>query len=208
MTTTTTKPKVNNGVNVEALLGAREALTKAPEAAKFKWRATCKWVNGTHSRSSVEGFYGLGAEQKHKTEFTFDADHPEVFASEDKGATPVEWCWSVSPAASPPASRRWRRTATSSCARSRPSSRARWTSRASSASTRTSATATTTSRYLRHRRRRLAQGHRGAGGAVAEALRGVRHRHQPDQRQGQGQVTDLAPASGVLNAAARARGAR
>jgi uncharacterized OsmC-like protein len=38
----------------------------------------------------VNGFYGLGAEQKHKSTFTFDADHPEVFASEDKGATPVE----------------------------------------------------------------------------------------------------------------------
>jgi uncharacterized OsmC-like protein len=47
-------------------------------------------VNGTHSRSTVEGFYGLGDEQKHKTQFTFDSDHPEVFASEDKGATPVE----------------------------------------------------------------------------------------------------------------------
>jgi uncharacterized OsmC-like protein len=86
----TTNNPVNNGVNVDALLGAREALTKAPEAAKFTWRATCKWVNGTHSRSTVQGFYGLGEEQKHKTEFTFDADHPEVFASEDKGATPVE----------------------------------------------------------------------------------------------------------------------
>jgi len=89
-TTTTAKPKANNGVNVDALLGAREALSKAPEAAKFKWRASCKWVNGTHSRSSVQGFYGLGTEQKHKTEFTFEADHPEIFASEDKGATPVE----------------------------------------------------------------------------------------------------------------------
>ena len=86
---TTTKP-VDNGVKVDALIGAREALTKAPEAAQFKWRATCKWMNGTHSRSTVQGFYGLGGEQKHKTEFTFDADHPEIFASEDKGATPVE----------------------------------------------------------------------------------------------------------------------
>jgi uncharacterized OsmC-like protein len=47
-------------------------------------------MNGTHSRSTVEGFYGLGREQQHKTQFTFDADHPEVFASDDKGATPVE----------------------------------------------------------------------------------------------------------------------
>jgi len=89
--TTATTTKVDNGVNVEALLAAREALTAAPEAAKFNWRASCKWVNGTHSRSSVQGFYGLGGEQLHKTEFSFDADHPEIFASEDQGATPVEY---------------------------------------------------------------------------------------------------------------------
>jgi uncharacterized OsmC-like protein len=82
--------QADNGVNVAALLAAREALTNAPEAANFKWRATCSWKNGTHSHSTVEGFYGLGEEQKHKTTFTFDADHPEVFASHDNGATPVE----------------------------------------------------------------------------------------------------------------------
>lgn len=81
---------VNNGVNVDALLAAREALKNAPEAAEFTWRASCKWLNGTHSRSTVESYHGLGQEQKHRTEFSFEADHPEVFASEDKGATPVE----------------------------------------------------------------------------------------------------------------------
>jgi uncharacterized OsmC-like protein len=86
-----TATKVDNGVNVEALLAARQALTAAPEAAQFKWRATCNWVNGTHSRSTVRSFFGLGAEQAHKSEFTYDADHPEVFASEDKGSTPVEY---------------------------------------------------------------------------------------------------------------------
>jgi uncharacterized OsmC-like protein len=82
---------VDNGVNVKALLEAREALTAAPEGAKFTWRADCEWRNGTHSRSSVEGFFGLGEEQKHRKVFTFDADHPELFASEDNGATPVEF---------------------------------------------------------------------------------------------------------------------
>ena len=84
------KTSVNNGVNVDALLAAREVLKGAPEAAKFTWRASCKWQNGTHSLSKVEGFHGLGAEHKHKTEFSFETDHPEVFASEDLGATPVE----------------------------------------------------------------------------------------------------------------------
>jgi uncharacterized OsmC-like protein len=82
---------VNNGVNVQALLDAREALKGAPEAAKFTWRATCKWQNGTHSRATVKGFFGLGQEQQHKTESTFEADHPEIFASEDHGITPIEY---------------------------------------------------------------------------------------------------------------------
>ena len=87
----TSEKAVDNGVNVEALLEAREALTAAPEGAKFTWRADCEWKNGTHSHSSVEGFFGLGEEQKHRKVFTFDADHPELFASEDNGATPVEF---------------------------------------------------------------------------------------------------------------------
>ena len=82
---------VNNGVNVDALLAAREVLKGAPQAAKFTWRASCKWKNGTHSVSKVQGFHGLGEEQKHKTEFSFDADHPEIFASEDHSITPVEF---------------------------------------------------------------------------------------------------------------------
>jgi uncharacterized OsmC-like protein len=86
-----TATPVDNGVNVEALLGARAALTEAPGAAQFKWRASCKWVNGTHSATSVKSFFGLGEEQSHKTEFSYDADHPELFASEDNGITPVEY---------------------------------------------------------------------------------------------------------------------
>ena len=81
---------VDNGVNVAALLEAREALTTTPEAAQFMWRASCNWENGTHSHSTVESFFGLGEEQSHVREYSFDADHPEIFASEDKGATPVE----------------------------------------------------------------------------------------------------------------------
>jgi uncharacterized OsmC-like protein len=88
---TATDTPVDNGVNVAALLDAREALTGAPAGAQFTWRATCDWVNGTHSHSSVESFFGLGEEQSHRTEFEYDADHPELFASEDKGATPVEY---------------------------------------------------------------------------------------------------------------------
>jgi uncharacterized OsmC-like protein len=87
----TAAKSVDNGVKVEALVAAREALTNAPTAAQFRWRAACEWKNGTHSHSIVESFYGLGEEQHRKKTFVFDADHPEVFASEDLGATPVEY---------------------------------------------------------------------------------------------------------------------
>lgn len=90
MNQVTAEKHAENGVNVQALLGAREALANAPEAARFVWKASSRWINGTHSRSTVHQFYGLGDEQAHRTEFTFDVDHPEVFASEDHGPTPVE----------------------------------------------------------------------------------------------------------------------
>jgi uncharacterized OsmC-like protein len=87
---TITPTPVDNGVNVAALLGARDLLTASPEAAEFTWRATTEWIDGTHSRSTVETFAGLGQEFTHVSTFAFDADHPECFASEDHGATPVE----------------------------------------------------------------------------------------------------------------------
>ena len=89
-TTDSNAAKINNGVNVDALLGAREALEQAPEAAQFKWRASCEWVTGTHSRSVIGNFFGLGAEQSRDKNFRVEADHPKVFASEDNAPTPVE----------------------------------------------------------------------------------------------------------------------
>jgi uncharacterized OsmC-like protein len=82
---------IDNGVNVEALLEAREALAGAPEAAQFTWRASSRWENGVHSTTSIQNFFGLGEEQSHKTEAVFDADHPEVFAALDQGVTPIEF---------------------------------------------------------------------------------------------------------------------
>jgi uncharacterized OsmC-like protein len=97
MTTSTTTPTsptttgaADNGVDVAALLAAREALTAMPEAARFQWRARSQWIHGTHSRTTVHDFSGLGTEHTHRQQFVFDGDHPEVFASQDQGATPVE----------------------------------------------------------------------------------------------------------------------
>lgn len=81
----------DNGVNVQALLEAREVLAGAPDAAQFTWRASSKWEHGVHSTTSIQNFFGLGAEQSHKSETVFDADHPEVFAAQDNGVTPIEY---------------------------------------------------------------------------------------------------------------------
>ena len=82
---------VTNGVNVGALLEARDALKEAPEAAQFTWRASSKWENGVQSSVRIQDFFGLGQEQSHKTEAVFDADHPEIFAATDSGITPIEY---------------------------------------------------------------------------------------------------------------------
>ena len=83
--------EVANGVNVQALLDARDALKAAPEAAQFTWRASAKWQGGVHSSVNIQSFFGLGQEQSHKAEWGFEADHPEVFAATDDGVTPIEF---------------------------------------------------------------------------------------------------------------------
>jgi len=87
----TTESAADNGVNVAALLDARNALSEAPEAAEFTWRATNEWLRGTHSKTTIQQYSGLGADHEHKSVFSYTADHPEVFASEDLAPTPVEF---------------------------------------------------------------------------------------------------------------------
>ena len=89
--TETTSTPADNGVNVEAVLGARQAMTEMPEAAQFVWKADSEWVTGTHTKVSVEEFFGAGADQAHVKTFVHDVDHPTVFAAEDNGITPVEY---------------------------------------------------------------------------------------------------------------------
>ena len=81
----------DNGVNVQALLDAREVLKGAPEAAQFTWKATSEWQNGVHTTTKIQNFFGLGEEQNHKAETVLEADHPEVFAAPDDAITPIEY---------------------------------------------------------------------------------------------------------------------
>jgi uncharacterized OsmC-like protein len=80
----------DNGVNTEALIGARGAFAEAPQAAAFTFRSICEWIDGTQNRNTINGYFGLGQEHARKQTFTIESDHPEVFAAKDSAPTPPE----------------------------------------------------------------------------------------------------------------------
>jgi hypothetical protein len=96
MTTTTDttgqgNDSMRNGVDTDTLFATLEAVKQAPEAAKFQFRAHNQWVNGTHSRSTIADYFGVGQERSHERTFVFDADHPAILVGRDHGPTPVEF---------------------------------------------------------------------------------------------------------------------
>ncbi|MGH9134122.1 MAG: OsmC family protein [Ilumatobacteraceae bacterium] len=88
---TITDDPVRNGVDTATLFATLDAVRADTEMAHFLFRATNRWVSGTHNRSTMHGFYGAKQEMTHKQSFTFDADHPPVLVGEDHGPTPVEF---------------------------------------------------------------------------------------------------------------------
>jgi uncharacterized OsmC-like protein len=89
--TTTTEPMARNGVDVPNLFGTINAVRDQRSLAKFQFRATNRWVVGTHSRTTIETFSGAGGEHAHIKEYAYDADHPAVLVGADQGPTPVEF---------------------------------------------------------------------------------------------------------------------
>ena len=80
-----------NGVNTPALLATINAVRETPALAKFRFRASNRWITGTYSESRVESFTGAGGEHNHQKEFRYGADHPAVLVGEDRGPTPIEF---------------------------------------------------------------------------------------------------------------------
>jgi uncharacterized OsmC-like protein len=80
-----------NGVDTPTLLATIDAVGKQPELARFQFRATNRWVGGTHSQSTMFGFYGAGGEHEHILPYKAEGDHPAVLCGADAGPTPVEW---------------------------------------------------------------------------------------------------------------------
>ena len=88
---TTMDTSTRNGVDTAALFATLDAVKGNPEIAKFQFRATNRWVSGTHNQSTIHGFYGAMQEMTHDQPFTFSADHPAVLVGRDNGPTPVEY---------------------------------------------------------------------------------------------------------------------
>ncbi len=88
---TTMDNPVRNGVDTATLFATLDAVKGNTDIAKFQFRATNRWVSGTHSQSTIHGFYGAMQEMTHRQPWTFDADHPAVLVGADNGRTPVEF---------------------------------------------------------------------------------------------------------------------
>lgn len=90
--TTTKAPRApRNGVDTPLLLGTIGAVAGQRELAKFTFRATNKWLRGTHSQTRMDGFAGAGGEHAQTGDFRYDADHPPVLCGKGEGPTPVEF---------------------------------------------------------------------------------------------------------------------
>jgi len=88
---TTIENPTRNGVDTATLFATLDAVKGNPDIAKFQFRASNRWISGTHNRSTIHGFYGAMQEMAHQQPFTYDADHPAVLVGGDQAPTPVEF---------------------------------------------------------------------------------------------------------------------
>jgi hypothetical protein len=51
-----------NGVDTARMFATLDLIKEQPELAKFRFRATNRWIAGAHNRSTIKGFYAAGGE--------------------------------------------------------------------------------------------------------------------------------------------------
>lgn len=82
---------VLNGVNVEQLVGTINAVKANPGLARFKFRATSDWIDGGHSKTKIQGFYGAGQEDASRAKpFQLEGDEPPVLLGTNTAPNAVE----------------------------------------------------------------------------------------------------------------------
>src|SRR3954452_9620272 len=91
MTTITPAP-VRNGIDTGQAYGTLDALKAQPELARFEFRATNRWIDGTHSRTMIQDFWGAGADDATRAEpFIVDASEPPVLFGGNEAPNPAEY---------------------------------------------------------------------------------------------------------------------
>jgi hypothetical protein len=84
--------KARNGVDTEKIFATLDLIKAQPELARFQFRATNRWIDGAHNRSTIRGFYAAGSEDTSRSaEFQIDAGEPAILLGSDIGANPAEY---------------------------------------------------------------------------------------------------------------------
>ena len=92
MTTITSSTPIRNGIDTAQVYGTLDVLRAQPEAARFEFRVRNNWIDGTHSRSTIHGFWGAGAEDVSRPEpFVVDASEPPVLFGHNEAPNPAEF---------------------------------------------------------------------------------------------------------------------
>jgi uncharacterized OsmC-like protein len=87
-----TATQTMNGLDLGQMMQTVEALKNDASLARFQFRASNRWVDGGHNRSTIQGFYGAGSEDTSRTEpYVFDNGEPPVLLGANEGANPVEF---------------------------------------------------------------------------------------------------------------------
>lgn len=80
-----------NGVNVDQLIATVNAIQQNPALARFQFRARNEWIDGGHSHTSIQRFYGAGQEDTSRSRpFILEGDEPPVLLGNNAGPNAVE----------------------------------------------------------------------------------------------------------------------
>jgi uncharacterized OsmC-like protein len=83
---------IRNGVDTEKMFATLDLIGEQPQLARFQFRATNRWIDGAHNRSTIKGFYAAGGEDDSRSEaFVIDAGEPAILLGNDTGANPAEY---------------------------------------------------------------------------------------------------------------------
>jgi uncharacterized OsmC-like protein len=81
-----------NGVDTGKLFATLELIKDQPELARFQFRASNRWVEGAHNRSTIKDFHAAGGEDTSRdAPFRLDAGEPAILLGTDTGPNPAEY---------------------------------------------------------------------------------------------------------------------